>query len=149
MRRALISLAICLALATVAAEAAAAPRSSRVVVSEALVYPDWYFLGMDWYDPWYQGPFYGPGYVYLMPAPADRVPIELHVHPWKAGVRVDGGDVGRAREYDVAWHPLWLKPGHHVIEFTYPGFAPMKEKIDLLEGQSYDLHYRLKEGVGE
>jgi len=87
----------------------------------------------------------------LGPTKAERrnfVPIELHVHPWKASVIVDGSTLGQARDYNDESHPLFLVPGSHLVELQYPGYETLRFDLDVQKGLPRDLHYTMIKGVG-
>jgi len=124
-------------------------RSSRVFVS----WP-WWSLGVGWGWPyfgfWGYDAFY-PAYSYRYPqmAPPDAsAAIELHVSPRKATVKLDGYEVGQARDFNDAYTPLFLTGGDHILEFTYRGYKTLRVRVHGSEGQSIDLHFDLEKGEG-
>jgi hypothetical protein len=48
----------------------------------------------------YYSPTYGPGYMHIKPAPEGQIPVELHVHPYKAFVSVDGNSMNEGEGLD-------------------------------------------------
>ena len=74
--------------------------------------------------------------------------VVLHVRPHKAEVKVDGVDVGQARDFDWAGSPLWLAPGDHEVDLSYPGYRTLKREVDAKVGLDEHLHYRLEHGQG-
>lgn len=91
-----------------------------------------------------------PSWVYGPTGRARRnlVPIELHVHPWKASVIVDESTLGQARDYNDGSHPLFLTPGSHLVELQYPGYETLRFDLDVQKGLPRDLHYTLIKGEG-
>jgi len=87
---------------------------------------------------------YGP----TGPARHSLVPIELHVHPWKASVIVDDSTLGEARDYNDDAHPLFLTPGDHLVELQYPGYETLRFTLNVQRGLPRDLHYSLIKGEG-
>ena len=109
-------------------------------------YPYYY----DGYAPYGYPPYgYAPGPYALGEAAGDEGYFELHVHPRKASVIVDGRYVGQARDFNDLSHPLMLAAGGHVLEMEYPGFQTLRVEIDAEAGRSYDLHFELYEGEGD
>jgi hypothetical protein len=76
------------------------------------------------------------------------VPIELHVHPWKASVIVDDSPLGQARDYNDDSHPLFLAAGKHDVELQYPGYETLRFELSVQRGLPRDLHYSLIKGDG-
>jgi len=87
---------------------------------------------------------YGP----TGPARRSLVPIELHVHPWKASVIVDDSTLGETRDYNDDAHPLFLTPGDHQVELVYPGYETLRFTLNVQRGLPRDLHYSLIKGEG-
>src|SRR5262245_27386755 len=58
------------------------------------------------YYPGYGYPAYGYGYGYRSAPPDSAAAAELHISPRKAQVRLDGYDVGQARDYNDSYTPL-------------------------------------------
>jgi PEGA domain len=106
----------------------------------------WFAWG--WPGPWGYGPLYPPAYGYTRMIPGDWAAVELHVHPWKASVRIDGDTAGQARDFNSYYDPLWLKPGRHVLELSYPGYMTLRTNLRVREGAYFDLRYSLEEGEG-
>jgi hypothetical protein len=128
-------------------------RDRRIVVFESFSDPLWDpFWGWSWYAP-YAYPYsypppYSPSSVYAREIHRGLVPIELHVHPWRASVIVDRDIFGQARDYNDETHPLWLTPGKHVAELQYLGYETLRFELDIEKGLPRDLHYRLTKGEG-
>jgi hypothetical protein len=76
------------------------------------------------------------------------VAIETDVRPKKATVRLDGEEIGQARDYNGTWNYLWLEPGEHVLEFEYPGHMSLRVDIDLGAGEYRRIVDRLQKGEG-
>lgn len=87
---------------------------------------------------------YGP----TGPARRNLVPIELHLHPWKASVIVDDSTLGQARDYNDDSHPLFITPGNHQVELEYPGYETLRFTLNVENGLPRDLHYTLIKGEG-
>lgn len=124
-------------------------RGRDFIVFDDDVYDDSVFWDpvWGWYGPW--GPWYGPepSRVYIG-SHKGLVPVELHVHPWKASVFVDTKAQGEARDYNDDSHPLWLRPGSHVVALQYPGYQTLRLDLDVEKGLPRDLHFRLVKGKG-
>src|SRR5712691_3336832 len=108
-------------------------------------------FGFGWGWPYYAaGGWYGPPYPYgyTRTVPGDWAAVELHVHPRKALVRIDGYDAGEARNFNSAYEPLWLKPGAHTLELSYPGYMTLRVRLAAAEGGYLKLRYSLEEGEG-
>jgi len=103
---------------------------------------------------WGYGPYgygYGPPYqrpAVVRPPMTAAAMVVLHVRPHKAEVKVDGVDVGQARDFDFAGSPLWLTPGDHEVDLSYPGYRTLKREVDAKAGLDEHLHYRLEHGQG-
>jgi len=105
-------------------------------------------FGWGWpYSGWY-GPLYPPPYGYVRTVPGNWTGIELHVHPRKAMVRVDGETVGQARDFNSDYNPLWLQPGRHVLELSHPDYMTLRVALKVKVGGYYSLRYDLVEGQG-
>ena len=121
------------------------------VTQRILVFDDsfpWGPWGWGWYPTYgYELPYGAPA-AYLNYVPKGLVPVELHVHPWKASVSVDGNTLGEARDYNEVSHPLWLLPGHHDLQLRYGGFETLEFQLDVKKGLPRDLHYDLVRGQG-
>jgi len=74
--------------------------------------------------------------------------VELHVSPRKASVKVDGYDVGQARDFNSSYTPLFLTPGDHTLELAYPEHQVLRLKVHGAAGQALDLRYDLADGEG-
>ena len=96
-----------------------------------------------WWGPWYSATAPYPSAVDIRPAPTGVASVELHVHPWTASLIVDGSRLGEARDFYGPAHPLWLKPGKHMVELEHAGFKTLSFELDLNKDQSYNLHCRL------
>jgi PEGA domain-containing protein len=107
--------------------------------------------GWGWGWPYYYGYWggYYPAYAYPRVAPPDSMAtLELHVSPRKASVRLDGYEVGQARDFNDAYTPLFLTEGDHVVELAYEGYKTLKVRVRGSEGASLNLHYDLEKGEG-
>lgn len=115
-------------------------------------YPGWYGPGWyGWWGPsWWDTPWYAPWHPrHLAVRPSkDASAVELHVHPWKAEVKVDGTPAGQARDFDSRATPLWVKPGEHVLELSYPGYETLRTRIDAGSALTLDLRFHLEKGQG-
>jgi hypothetical protein len=115
-------------------------------------YPGWYGSGWyGWWGPgWWDTSWYAPWEArHLAVRPSkDAAAVELHVHPWKAEVKVDGTLVGQARDFDSRATPLWVKPGEHVLELSYPGYETLRTQIDASSALTLDLRFHLDKGHG-
>lgn len=100
------------------------------------------------YNPWAYPPRVWETYGPTGPARHGLVPIELHVHPWKASVTVDESELGEARDYNDDSHPLFLAPGDHEVELQYPGYETLRFTLNVQKGLPRDLHYTLIKGEG-
>jgi hypothetical protein len=112
--------------------------------------PRW-SVGFGWGWPYPAWGWYGPPpypYGYARPIPRDASFVEFHIHPWKAEIRVDGHDVGRAKDYNSDYAPLVIRAGRHVLELSYPDFMTYRTRIKTEAGGYYVLRYRLDEGRG-
>lgn len=110
-----------------------------------------YGYGYGWYDPLWSPWWYGPSYespVVVRPQVAGAGMVVLHVRPRKAEVKVDGVDMGQARDFDFAGSPLWLTPGDHEVDLSYPGYRTLKREVDAKVGLDEHMHYRLERGQG-
>ena len=111
--------------------------------------PGWLIgLGWPYEDRGWHGPYYSPGYGTVKIVPADAAEVELHVHPRMAEVRIDGQDLGQARDHDSTYDPIWMRPGAHVMELSYPGYLTYRVKVETGPGGFHRLHYDLQEGQG-
>ncbi|MBI3448847.1 MAG: PEGA domain-containing protein [Acidobacteria bacterium] len=126
----------------------------------------WWGFGVGWgwsswgyygYNPWYY-PAYYPGYGYGYPAsrygyPTDSdgptaAAVELHISPRKASVKVDGYDVGQARDFNSSYTPLFITPGDHTLELSYPDHQVLRLRVHSAAGEALDLRYDLADGEG-
>jgi len=97
-------------------------------------------FGWDW-SPFYYP--YPPAYRPVQVIPGDRFPVELHIHPRKAEVVVDGKDLGEARRYGSVGSPLWLTPGQHDLTIRYPAYQRLETKIEVAPTLNQDFSFRL------
>jgi len=126
-------------------------------------YPYW--SGHRWYpryDPWWSfGLWWGWPYPYWAPYQAspvyvypDRVvdvgpaSLETDVAPRRSVVRLDGDEIGRAKDYNGTWDVLPLAEGRHVVEFDAPGYQTLRVIVDAEPGQRYRVDYALQRGEG-
>lgn len=110
-----------------------------------------YGYGDGWYSPLWSPWWYGPPYqrpAFVRPRVAGEAMLVLHVRPHKAEVKVDGVDVGQARDFGLSGTPLWLTPGDHEVDLSYPGYRTLKREVDAKAGLDEHLHYRLEHGQG-
>jgi hypothetical protein len=98
-----------------------------------------------WYGPPYGGYPYGYNYRYSHAGPAS---VETDVTPRQATVKLDGEDVGEAKDYDGRWDQLGVDPGKHVLEFEADGYQTLRVPIDARPGSHYRIGYRLHKGDG-
>ena len=103
----------------------------------------WPYAG--WYGPGYYPRPYGP----LRVVPRDAAAVELHLHPRKATVKVDGALVGQARDFNDYYDPLWLGPGRHALEFSYSGYMTLRIGLEVRRGGHYTVRESLEEGTGD
>jgi hypothetical protein len=75
--------------------------------------------------------------------------VETDVRPKKASVRLDGEDVGRAKDYNGSWDRLLVSGGTHVLEFAAPGYKTLRMRIDARPGRTYRIQRDLVEGEGD
>ena len=108
----------------------------------------WWGVGFSGTWGWYGPPYPPPPYDYGWAVPESWAAAEMHVHPRKATVLVDGHPAGRARDFNSAYSPLWLKAGEHLLELRYPDYMVLRIRVRARSRAYYDLHYRLEEGSG-
>src|SRR5262245_64184038 len=123
-------------------------------------YGGWYWPYFSYYWPYYYRPYYyGYGYYGYPygPPPASPYPptydygyddsgggsaqsapaygppaqVETDVSPGKAIVRVDGEDVGQAKDYDGRWDQLSVDAGPHTLEFEAEGYKTLRLDINI------------------
>lgn len=108
----------------------------------------WGWWGWGWPYAGYWGEYY-PAYGYSRTAPPDSAAaVELHISPRKATVRVDGYEVGQARDFNDSYTPLFLTEGEHVVELSYRGYKTLKVRVHGSAGSELNLHYDLEKGEG-
>ncbi len=141
-RQKTLALVLLLSLVGLAAFPTSASAHRRVGRSAVVfVRPVW-SPGPYWHGPWWWRAPYAPSYT-IVQAPSDAALVELDVQPKKAEVRVDGQLVGQVRDYNDPAEALWLRPGEHVIEISYPGYQTLRTKLDTEEGYRFKLRYDL------
>jgi len=74
--------------------------------------------------------------------------VETDVHPGKATLRVDGEDVGRAKDFNGTWDRLTIASGKHVFEFAAEGYTTLRTTIQLQPGRLYRIDHDLTKGTG-
>jgi hypothetical protein len=113
-------------------------------------WPYYGYYGYGGYWPYgyygYYGYPYGYGYAgSYAPGPAT---VETDVSPRSATVRLDGEDVGQAKDYDGRWDRLGVEPGRHTLEFESPGHQTLRVELATRPGRFYRIAYELREGEG-
>jgi hypothetical protein len=115
----------------------------------------WGWWGGWWgwpYDLWWYPGVYGPApsvYRYAEPASPDQpARVETAIQPRRATVRVNGEEVGEARDFSGTWDALFLTPGDQTLEFTAPGYKILRIALRVEPGAGYRLEYRLERGDG-
>ena len=93
------------------------------------------------YYPYAGGPVYGGEYV-------GNAWIETDVTPKRASVRLDGEDVGFAKDWNGVWDRLPIEPGEHVVEFALEGYQTLQFRLDARSGGVYRLSRELQKGQG-
>ena len=110
----------------------------------------WWSLGGYWGWPYYV--YGGPTYAVYPTYPAgngeEPAAIQTNIRPRKATVRLDGEEVGQARDYSRAWDELLVEPGTHWLEFGAPGHKMLRVRVDTRAGRHYRVDFRLSEGMG-
>jgi hypothetical protein len=125
-------------------------------------YPPWWSVGLWWgwpeyYSyPWYDGPWYGRPYGYPGPRASGveeeaygSALVETKVRPKKAGVILDGEEIGQARDFNGTWDALELSAGRHVFRFEAPGYMALEVGVEARDGERYVLAYDLRRGEGQ
>lgn len=74
--------------------------------------------------------------------------IETDVRPKRATVRLDGEDVGVAKDWNGVWDRLPLGPGDHQIEFVLDGYMTLQVQLDARAGRVYHVDRELRRGEG-
>jgi hypothetical protein len=100
------------------------------------------------YPPTYDYDDSGAGGGSGAPAYGPPAQVETDVAPGKATVRLDGEDVGQAKDYDGRWDQLSVEPGQHTLEFEAEGFKTLRLDINIRPGSHYRMGYDLSEGEG-
>jgi len=123
-------------------------------------YDPWWSFGLGWgwpgfsywgsYGAWYPGYGYPgyPSYGYARNTLDDLSAAEIHISPRKSTVRLDGNEVGQARDFNSSYEALLLQPGEHMLEFSYPGYKTLKVRVSGQEGQLVTLRFDLEKGEG-
>jgi hypothetical protein len=70
--------------------------------------------------------------------------IDTEVSPKDAEMYIDGGYVGKARQFDGWPGYLPLEPGTYRIEFRLPGYAPFRIRARVLAGRRLVIKKRLR-----
>ncbi|HEX5044056.1 MAG TPA: PEGA domain-containing protein [Candidatus Polarisedimenticolaceae bacterium] len=123
-------------------------------------------------DPWYGwgvglsvgwgGAYYGGGYAEPVPVPYDPAEsqgpppqgagypawVETDVIPKRASVRLDGEDVGFAKDWNGVWDRLQIPSGSHVLEFALEGHQTLQVHLDAQPGRVYHIRRELQKGEG-
>jgi hypothetical protein len=74
--------------------------------------------------------------------------IETAVSPKNSIVRLNGEEIGKARDWSGAWDALTVRPGVHVLEFSKDGYRTFRAVLDLEPGMRFRLERNLVEGEG-
>ena len=111
-------------------------QERRSVVIYQPVYDPYWTAGPWWYEP-------APR-VYRAPIPSDMSALEVHSNHGKASVTVDGNLVGQARDFDTSDHPIWVRPGTHVLRLNRDGYQPVVSTVEVRGGQMVKLHITLE-----
>jgi hypothetical protein len=74
--------------------------------------------------------------------------LETAVSPKSATVRLDGEEIGKARDWNGAWDALTLPPGVHVLEFSKEGYRTFRAVVDLAPGMRFRVERDLVKGEG-
>jgi hypothetical protein len=127
-------------------------------------YGYWYGGGYPWYSGyypywWWGGPYSAwgvwgwPG-SYAVPVGSSDLAYEIpaaittDISPGKATLRLDGEDVGRAKDYRGTWNQLYVSPGTHVLELEADGYQTLRVTVDAQAGRSYRIAQQLQKGSG-
>ena len=82
--------------------------------------------------------------------PYPRSSVRLQVKPTQTEVYVDGAYTGLVDNYDGLFQRLHLPPGEHEIELYLEGYESIRERLYLVEGETYKIQHemlRLAAGV--
>ena len=111
-----------------------------------------------WGAPWYSMGVWWPPAAYYGAQPeilnvggsrnATPAVLETDVRPRKSIVRVDGEEVGRAKDYNGSWDRLPVAPGQHVLELAAPGFMTLRTVVRLEPGRLYRIEQDQRAGEG-
>lgn len=120
--------------------------------------------GWGGYAPWFGwgvsvGWGYGGAYAEPVPVPYDSSEpapegqaypawVETDVTPKRASVRLDGEDVGFAKDWNGVWDRLHITSGAHVLEFSLDGYQTLQVHLDAQPGRVYHVRRELKAGEG-
>lgn len=74
--------------------------------------------------------------------------VETDVLPRNATVRVDGEELGFAKDFNGTWDALRLAPGVRVLEFSKDGYRTFRAVVDVRAGRTYRIERRLEKGEG-
>jgi hypothetical protein len=74
--------------------------------------------------------------------------VEIDVRPRKATVRLDGENVGRAKDYNGSWNVLVLEPGRYLLELERDGYRTLQIPLEVESAAHYHILERLEEGEG-
>jgi hypothetical protein len=108
------------------------------------------------------GAYYGGGYAEPVPVPYDSTDpqegapqgaaypawVETDVIPKRASVRLDGEDVGFAKDWNGIWDRLQIPSGTHVLEFGLEGHQTLQVHLDAQPGRVYHIRRELQKGEG-
>jgi len=127
-------------------------------------YGYWYGGGYPWYGGyypywWWGGPYaawgvWGYPGAYSVPVASSDITYEIpaavttEISPGKATLRLDGEDVGRAKDYRGTWNQLYVAPGSHVLELEAPGYQTLRFTLDAQGGRTYHIAHQLQKGDG-
>ena len=74
--------------------------------------------------------------------------IETDVTPKRAIVRLDGEDVGFAKDWNGVWDRLPIETGEHVVEFVLEGYQTLQVHLEAGPGRVYRVARELRPGEG-
>ncbi len=114
----------------------------------------WWSWGPGWGWPYWDGWWYGypgsPGMYppYVISGQGYPASVVTDVRPKKAIVRLDGEEIGEARDFNGTWDHLTLEPGPHSLEFVARGYKLLRVRLDAKPARSYRIAYELEPGEG-
>lgn len=114
----------------------------------------WGWLGWDAYGwgpyggaYWAWEPYGAPGWGRDVEVAGDAW-IETDVRPKRATVRLDGEEVGVAKDWNGVWDRLPVDPGDHELEFVLDGYMTLQVRLDARAGRVYHVDRELRRGQG-